>query len=64
MNNTNTLEQLEYEDAIVSLNSMCQAYGAREVFKDFRSAYPDMFEEILVQINRLGPQSKVAALLR
>ena len=58
------LEQLEYEDALVMLNSMCQQYGAREVLKDFREAYPDMFGEVLIQINRLGPDRHVAALLR
>lgn len=59
-----TLERLEYEDALVLLNSMCQQYGAREVLKDFRDAYPDMFQEVLVQITRLDPGKKVAALLR
>ena len=58
------LEQLDYDDALVLLFSMCQQYGAREVFKDFRQAFPDMFEEIVVQVNRLGPRDKLPALLK
>jgi len=57
------LEQLEYDDALVQLFSMCQQYGAREVLSDFRNSFPEMFEEILVQINRLPPKQR-AALLR
>jgi hypothetical protein len=52
------LEQLEYDDAIVSLYSVCQQYGAREVLSSFRDAFPEMFDEILVQINRLPPKPK------
>lgn len=57
-------QQLDYDDALVMLNSMCQQYGAREFLSDFRHNFPDMFEEILVQINRFGPPRKTAALLR
>lgn len=58
------LEQLDYDDALILLYSMCQQYGAREVFRDFRQAFPEMFEEVVVQVNRLGPHGRVAALLR
>jgi hypothetical protein len=57
-------EQLDYDDTLVLLFSVCQQYGAREVFKDFRQAFPDMFEEIVVQVNRLGPRDKLPALLK
>jgi len=57
-------EQLDYDDALILLYSVCQQYGAREVFKDFRHAFPDMFDEVVVQINRLGPERKTAALLK
>lgn len=57
------LEMIEYDDALVMLFSMCQQYGAREVLTDFRESFPDMFDEVLVQINRIPPRAK-AALLR
>jgi hypothetical protein len=57
------LQQLDYNDAILSFYSMCEQYGAREVLKDFRQSFPEMFEEVVVQINRLPPPAK-AALLR
>jgi hypothetical protein len=56
------LEQLNYDDALILLFSVCQQYGAREVFSDFRQAFPDMFDEIVVQINRLPPIPKAALL--
>lgn len=56
------IEQLDYDDALVSLYSVCQQYGVRDVLDSFRSCFPDMFEEIVAQINRL-PQKQVAALL-
>lgn len=59
----NEFEQLEYDDALVSLFSVCQQYGVRQVFADFRSAFPEMFTEIEAQINRLPPENR-AALLR
>ena len=57
------LEQLDYDDTLILLHSACQQYGAREVFKDFRHNFPEMFEEITIQINRLPPPNR-AALLR
>jgi hypothetical protein len=56
------LEQQEYEDTLVMLNSMFEQYGVREVMKDFRDNFPKMFEELTVQIDRLTPASKVALL--
>jgi hypothetical protein len=56
------LEQLEYDDTLVSLHSLCQQYGAREVLKDFREHFPEMFTELLVQINRLTPPPKAVLL--
>lgn len=58
------IEQLDYDDSLLCFYTACQQYGAREVLKDFRNAFPDMYEELLIQINRLGPQGKVAALLK
>lgn len=60
------LEQLEYNDMLVAMNSCFEQYGCREVIKDFRSTYPQMFEELAIQMGRLAPQSpkNVAALLR
>jgi hypothetical protein len=55
---------LEYEDTLVSLNSLFEQYGCREVMKDFRNGFPDMFAELVVQINRLKPDAQIAALLR
>jgi hypothetical protein len=57
------LEQLEYNDTLIGLHSICEQYGAREVLRDFRATFPEMFEELVVQINRLPPPPK-AALLR
>lgn len=60
-----TEEQLlEFEDCLVNLNSQCEQYGAREVFKAFRQAYPDMFEEIAAQIVRLKSPKQIPALFR
>jgi hypothetical protein len=56
------IEQLEYDDALIVLFSVCQQYGAREVFRDFRASFPDMFQEILVQVNRLPPENLPALL--
>jgi hypothetical protein len=59
------LAQLEYEDTLVQLNSFFEQYGCRQVMKDFRDVYPRMFEELVVQIDRLKPgNQQVAALLR
>jgi hypothetical protein len=58
------LAQLAYEDVLVSFNSLCEQYGVRAVLASFRDAYPEMYEEVVVQINRLPPQRQVAALLR
>lgn len=57
------LEQQEYEDTLVMLNSMFEQYGVREVMKDFRDSFPQMFEELTVQIDRLAPPAR-AVLLR
>lgn len=65
MNNNNNpeMEQINYDDSLVSLHSVCQQYGARKVLRDFREAFPEMFAEILQQINRL-PRDDLPALLR
>lgn len=56
------LEQLDYDDTLVMLYSVCQQYGAREVLVSFRDAFPEMFDELLVQINRIPPKPKAALL--
>ena len=58
------IEQYEYEDTLVMMNSSFEQYGVREVLKDFRTSYPKMFEELVVQLGRLTPAPHVAALLR
>jgi hypothetical protein len=55
-------EQLDYDDTLIQLYSICQQYGAREVLKDFRQNFPDMFEEVVAQINRLPPTNRAALL--
>lgn len=54
-------EQMQYEDALVMFHSIMEQYGCRTVLKDFKDAFPAMFEEMKVQIHRV--QQK-AALLR
>lgn len=58
------LEQLDYEDTLVNLNMLMQQYGCRQAMTDFRDAFPEMFAELVIQINRIPPKDKVAALLR
>lgn len=57
-------EQLDYEDSLLQFYTVCQQYGCRTVLKDFRVAFPDMYEEIITQANRLKPEKHIAALLR
>jgi len=59
----NEQELLDYNDVMVTLASSMQQYGARRVLADFQSFYPDLFQEMKVQINRF-PEKPVAALLR
>lgn len=56
-----TVEQMQYEDALVMFHSVLEQYGCRTVLKDFKDAFPKMFEEMKVQIHRVQP---TAALLR
>jgi hypothetical protein len=56
------LQQLEYEDALVTLNSMFEQYGVRQVMQSFRGAYPQMFEEMIVQLARLQADEKIPML--
>jgi hypothetical protein len=58
------LEQLQYEDALVSFNSVCEQYGARQTLVNFRGNYPEMFKELHVQINRIDGQPKIMALCK
>ena len=58
------LEQHEYEDTLVMVNSLFEQYGVRAVLTDFRDHYPKMFEEVVAQVNRIAPTFKVAALLK
>lgn len=59
------LEQLDYEDMLVQMNSCFEQYGVRSVLSDFRNAFPKMFTELVVQLDRLKPGSRpVAALLK
>lgn len=56
-------ELLDYHDCLVSFASSLQQYGARRVMSDFQQHYPDLFQEVKIQINRFPPKP-VAALLR
>jgi hypothetical protein len=58
------LEQLELEDTLVDLNMLFEQRGCREVLKTFRAAFPAMFDELLLQINRLTPEKQIPALER
>lgn len=58
------MEQIEYEDTLVNLNSILEQYGCRSVLLDFKDAFPHMYNELVVQIGRLPPNGQVAALLR
>lgn len=57
-------EQLDYDNVLLDLFHSCKEYGCRNVLIDFRQAFPDMFEELLIQGNRLKPEKPIAALLR
>lgn len=58
------LEQMVYEDALVMFNSYMEQKGARRVLQDFKQAFPQMFEEVMVQGDRLISEPRKAALLR
>jgi hypothetical protein len=58
------LEELDYFDALLALYDACVQYGARKVLQDFHVQFPKMFEEVLVQINRIEPEEKLPALLK
>lgn len=63
-NETQQIEkQLDYDDSILSLYSVCQEYGCRRVLLDFRTAFPEMFHELEIQIKRL-PDENLPALLK
>lgn len=62
MDSNNILQQLNYDDALLSLYSICQDYGCRRVLEDFRDAFPEMFREIEIQIRRLPPENLPALL--
>lgn len=58
------LEQLDYDDSLLALYTSCMLYGARKVCEDFHRQFPQMFDELLVQINRVLPEEKLPALLK
>jgi hypothetical protein len=58
------IEQHEYEDTLVMLNSIFEQYGVRAVLLDFRNSYPRMFEEVEIQFRRLSPDKKLPSLLK
>jgi hypothetical protein len=62
---TKTLEEnLDYDDTLLQFYTACHQYGVRNVLIDFRRAFPDMFDEVNVQINRLKPERQVPSLLK
>lgn len=64
MTNNKEMEQLEYEDALLQFYTSCTVYGARTVLKDFKSAFPDMFEELLIQGTRIKNEKQLPALFK
>ena len=56
-------EQLEYNDAIVSFNSIITQYGVSRVLMDFQIAYPEAFLDMQRNIGKF-PAKPAAALLR
>lgn len=61
---TKETDMLEYNDVLVDLHSAFEQYGCRRVLGDFRDAYPEMFTELLVQINRLPNQRQTPVLFK
>ncbi len=57
-------EQLDYDDALLQFYTICTQYGCRNVLKDFRQAFPDLFQELSVQLNRLTHEKQEPALFR
>lgn len=64
MNMTKELKQLEYADTLVELNSLFEQYGVRHVMSNFRDSFPQMYQELLVQLPRIPPIKDIPALLR
>ena len=64
MNQQQLLQQLEYDDALLGFYTICQQHGARRVLLDFRENFRDMFQEVVVQANRLGPEDRLPYLLK
>jgi hypothetical protein len=56
-------DQLEYNDAIVSFNSIITQYGISRVLMDFQLSYPETFLNIQRNIGKF-PAKPTAALLR
>jgi len=56
-------EQLDYNDAIVSFNSIIIQYGVSRVLMDFQIAYPEAFLDMQRNIGKF-PAKPAAALLR
>lgn len=61
---TKETEMLEYNDVLCDWNSLVTQYGCRRVLQDFRDFYPEMFNELLVQINRLPTQRQTPWLFK
>jgi hypothetical protein len=56
-------ELLDYNDVLVDFASLIQKYGFRRVLIDFQAAYPDFFEEMKTQANRL-PEKPMPVLFK
>lgn len=57
------MEQLEKNDVLVNMAMAMQQYGVRTVLEDFKQHYPLFFQEIEVQLPRVG-KKPIAVLLR
>lgn len=57
------MEQLEKNDVLVNLAIAMQQYGTRTILEEFKQHYPLFFDEMCVQLPRVG-KKPIAVLLR
>lgn len=57
------LEQLDYDDALLGWFTACTQYGVRKILEDFRFSFPDIYDEMVIQINRGNDERKIPILL-
>ena len=57
------LEDLDYQDCLVSLASIITQHGAQQVVADFRHHYPSSYAELKHCVNQI-PARQVAVLFK